>query len=146
MAAPSQQAHVCIHEGAQGLKAGGETPKTHSEEQPPPRTATGVPQPHGLETSIPTRPWELLQLTHHRGGHCLGQGMHCGMQRKSIPGLHRTDYGMLRVGTSSGEREGSRWFGKKRTQKDRRVRGLKGWAMYEQWLVSTLIWLCPAPH
>lgn len=108
MPAPSQQARVHVHEGAQGLKASGETPKTYTENQPPPRTATGVPQHHGLGTSIPMSCGRCSPAHPHTVGHCLGQGMHCGMYRKSILGLHRTDNGMFRAGTRSGEREGLR--------------------------------------
>lgn len=57
------------------------------------------------------------------------------MQGKNVLGLHKTVWDVL-GGAKCGEREGSGRFGEEQVWENRRVKGLKGSAVCEQWLVS----------
>ena len=67
------------------------------------------------------------------------------MAGKSILGLCKTDYGMLRGGTTSREREGSRWFGEEQAWENKEIRLYKEVVACKGMLVSMLVWQCPVP-
>lgn len=140
----TQTAHTLVHvdEGAQRGNGGQGNPSipeersSHHHHHPTP-AVPGEPQPHGLGDIHPRHQWGgSLECLTDLSDRCLhGYGTHYGTQGKNVLGLHKTVWDVS-GGAKCGEREGSGQFGEEQVWENRRLKGQKGSALCEQWLVS----------
>lgn len=98
----------------------------------PPRAVTGEPLAGGpgMTPITVSQQERLLSITLQTEGRYWLQGSETcyRMPKRSIWGLYKIYYWIIRGGTKSRERDGSRWFGRNKFGKMEELRGKWGWS------------------